>query len=143
MQRTHRKTLGLLLILFGFSFLVHAQTEESKEISLLNHIKQLELRYEVKFSFLNGDVENLTIVPLAETSNLQQELRDIQERFQFKIDPLSDRYYAIVKKTLVNVCGSIFDNFAQNSIPGATIEVMNSEIAVTTDAEGTFKLESI
>ena len=96
MQRTHRKTLGLLLILFGFSFLVHAQTEESKEISLITYIKQLEAQYEVKFSFLNGDVENLTILPLSEAQTLQQELRHIQERFQFKIDPLSDRYYAIV-----------------------------------------------
>ncbi|MEM8762421.1 MAG: carboxypeptidase-like regulatory domain-containing protein [Bacteroidota bacterium] len=143
MQRTHRKTLGLLLILFGFSFLVHAQTDEPKEISLLNHIKQLESRYDVKFSFLNGDIENLTISTLPAAQNLQQELRHIQERFQFKIDPLSDRYYAIVKRSLVNVCGSVLDNFAQNSIPGATIEVMSSQIAVMTDAKGGFQLESI
>src|SRR5690606_6397829 len=56
---------------------------------------------------------------------------------------LSDRYYTLTKSSLVDVCGIVLDNFADNTIPGATVEILGTDIAQISDVNGLFNLKAV
>ena len=43
----------------------------------------------------------------------------------------------------LDICGTILDNFEQNTVPGASIEVLGTETAVITDSEGHFAISNV
>ncbi|MEX0359804.1 MAG: carboxypeptidase-like regulatory domain-containing protein, partial [Allomuricauda sp.] len=74
---------------------------------------------------------------------LQDILDFIGSELQIKSQKLNDRYYTLTKNTLVRVCGQVLDNFAENNVPGATVEVFGTEIAQATNPNGSFLLTDI
>ncbi|WP_190809596.1 carboxypeptidase-like regulatory domain-containing protein [Flagellimonas sp. S3867] len=132
--------LGFLLIL---PFKIQGQNEQKTPVPLISYIKTLEDKFDVKFSFINGDLEDITIAVPNNLVTLEEILEYIASQFQLKADKLSQRYYTLTKRTLVTICGKVLDNFAENTVPGATVEVFGTEIAFTTNPDGTFTLEDI
>lgn len=136
------KRLCIAFVLF-LPFLTVAQTTQPALRPLPTLIKELEEKHNIKFSYINKDIEDLsTTIPDALVA-LDDILSFLESEFQIKVEKISDRYYSIVKQTLIDICGRVLDNFAENTVPGATIEVLGSEIALTTDLEGQFRLEDI
>jgi hypothetical protein len=145
MRKTHLSTLSLFI--FFISLLLPlgrglAQELPKPSIGIIELIKELEVNYQVKFSYLDTD---LTKIKLAKPNGntLDLILIQIKERTQLDIQKLSDRYYSISKKKLLNICASVLDNFEQNTIPGATIQVLGSPRAIITDLDGNFSLSDI
>lgn len=134
-------------LLFGFFFLlyssINAQEGQDTPITLVQYIKNLEDKFNVKFSYINEDLEDIAIVVPSNLVSLPDILEYIEAQFQIKTEKLNDRYYTITKSTLVTVRGKILDNFAENTIPGASVEVFDTEIAIATDTDGTFVLKDI
>ncbi|WP_420604294.1 TonB-dependent receptor [Flagellimonas sp.] len=122
---------------------MQGQDKQKTPIPLVSYIKTLENKFDIKFSFINEDLEDITVLVPDNLVALDDILSYIQAQFQIKSQKLSNRYYTLTKKTLVTICAKVLDNFADNTIPGATIEVFGTEIAMTTAADGTFSLNDI
>ncbi|NHF58187.1 TonB-dependent receptor [Flavobacteriaceae bacterium TP-CH-4] len=129
------------LLFFLVSFGIRAQ-EAGTRTSLISFIERLQEDFDIKFSYVDEDIQTIEItVPGA--TELQQILDHITLQTQIKIEQLNDRYYALAKSTTVDICARVLDNFEENTIPGATVEVLDSEIGLVTDTEGYFTLKDI
>ncbi|WP_299532000.1 carboxypeptidase-like regulatory domain-containing protein [Ulvibacterium sp.] len=145
MLKTHPKRL--IFFFTSLLFLVFAQNGSAqdgtdKTALLISYLQILEQRFEVKFSYVDEDIRNLQIT-VPETSELQKILSDIQAQTQLKIQQLSERYYTLNKSSTVDVCATVLDNFKQNTVTGATVKVLDSEIALITDMNGSFSLTNV
>lgn len=138
------KHSGLFFALLFFLFHpIHAQEEQQSPIDLISYIKSLEDRFDVKFSYINEDMDGLSIDPPDGLSELEDILQFIETQFQIKAEKLSDRYYTLTKSSVVDVCGIVLDNFADNTIPGATVEILGTDIAQISDVNGVFNLKAV
>ncbi len=145
MRKTHLSTLSFFLLIVSLLLFVvkgNAQDMPKNNIGIIELIKELEESYQVKFSYLDTD---LTEIKLAKPngSSLDAILVLIRKHTQLNIQKLSDRYYSISKSNNATICASVLDNFEQNTIPGATIQVLGSSQAVVTDLGGNFSLTDI
>lgn len=130
--------VGLLVLLIYFP----CQAQESTSIGLKTYITTLEKQFDVKFSFVDEDVQDI-VITVPDSADLEDILAALEDQTQIKIQKLNDRYYTLVKSSLVNVCGRVLDNFADNNIPGATIEVLGGKVAVVTDLTGNFTINKV
>ncbi len=141
-----KKRNKLVVFVFGLLllFALHAMKaqESAKTTYLISYLKELETKFDVKFSYVDDDVRSVEITT-PNTSTLQEVLDYIQTKTQIKIQKLDDRYYALTKSTTVDLCGIVLDNFQQNTVTGATVEVLGTELAIITDFDGSFSLNNI
>ena len=84
------KHSGLFLALLFFLFhSTHAQEEQQSPIDLVSYIKSLEDRFNVKFSYINEDMDGLSIEPPENLRELEDILQFIETQFQIKTEKLS------------------------------------------------------
>ncbi|MGN7514581.1 MAG: TonB-dependent receptor [Allomuricauda sp.] len=145
MLGTHyNKHSGLVL---GFLFFlvcnIHAQEKQQSPIDLIAYIKNLENRFDIKFSYIDEDLEGLTITIPDNLDTLEEMLQYIEETFRIETEKLNDRYYTLSTNNQVNICGVVLDNFAENTVMGTTVEVLGTNTAKITDNNGTFSLENV
>ncbi|MGB5436458.1 MAG: TonB-dependent receptor plug domain-containing protein, partial [Maribacter sp.] len=145
MPKAHRKSLLSILVylLLFFSFpRIMAQDTSAKTEKLISILQNLEFKYDIKFSYIDEDIKEITIIG-NHSEDLKAILSDIQAQTQLKIQKLNERYYSLVKSTTVAICATVLDNFKENTIPGSSVEVLDTDIAIITDSEGHFSLENI
>jgi len=114
----------------------------SKNISLISYIRQLEKDFDVKFSYVDEDLQPL-IIDTPEGSSLESILNDIRNQTQLIIKKLNERYYTLSKSTTVDICAYVLDNYSENTTSGASVEVLGSSISTVTDMNGQFSLDNI
>ncbi|MGB5237118.1 MAG: TonB-dependent receptor plug domain-containing protein [Flavobacteriaceae bacterium] len=144
MPRKHLNSVVLISIFF-LSVITTGWGQDSQangQVSLITYIQELQTQYDVKFSYLDEDLEPLTIQVSGE-KELDKILKEIENQTQLIIKKLSDRYYTLSKSVLVDICARILDNFENNTLGGASIEVLGSSITTITNAEGKFSLGRI
>ena len=83
------------------------------------------------------------VIDIPEAADLDRVLKDIENQTQLIIKKLSDRYYTLSKSVTVDICGRILDNFENNTLSGASVEVLGSSIATVADLSGNFQLNKI
>lgn len=144
MPAKHRNcVLILCLSLWCGLFLGNAQdTPTPKSISIIAYIQQLEKDFDIKFSFADEDLQTILII-IPRENELPQILLNIQEQTQLIIERLNERYYTITKSTTVDICARVLDNFKENTIPGASVEVIDTENITITDSAGRFFLQNV
>ncbi|MBR9855922.1 MAG: TonB-dependent receptor [Algicola sp.] len=145
MPGTHyNKHFGLILGFLFFLFSnINAQENQQSSLDLIPYLKTLENRFNVKFSYINKDLKGLNITIPENLNTLGQILTFIEDAFHIDTEKLNDRYYAITKNDRVDLCGVVLDNFAENTIMGATVEVLGTKIAKITDPNGSFTFKNI
>lgn len=143
MPRTRSKCLGFLCLGLLFIFSVsHAQESAAEKTNLIPYIQQLESKFEVKFSYVDADIESVQItIPNSEL--LDVILNHIRIQTKLQIQKLNRRYYTVVNSNTISICGIVLDNFQQNTVSGATVEILGTDKAVVTDTLGNFSLENI
>ena len=144
MPRTFHKTifqLGLVLLFVAPTFFLNAQQLDGK-ISLISYLGKLETEFAIKFSYVD-DVLGGINVTIPKAKDLTSILSDLSSQTGLQIKKLDLRYYTVSKNRLVDICGSVLDNFAKNSIPGATIELLGTERALVTNMDGSFSLKQV
>ncbi len=119
-----------------------AQNTPPKSVDIISVLSELELRFNVKFSFADEDLQDVQL-RLPQAEDLTVIFEHIKEQTLFNIEKLSDRYYSIVKRKTVNVCALVLDNFENNTIPGATVKILGTGTATITDASGSFSLTNV
>ena len=143
MPKTLRNRVFLVALILLVPIFSRAQDPVvSGSVKLRDYILQLEQEYDVKFSFVDEDLATLE-VNIPEFSRLSLILEDLRVQTQLIITKLNDRYYTLSKSTTVDVCGRVLDNFERNTVVGATIEVLGSDIATVADLDGEFRLTNI
>ncbi|HBU78588.1 MAG TPA: TonB-dependent receptor, partial [Muricauda sp.] len=102
MLRTHNnKHIGLVLgVLFFLAGNMNAQEEQQ---SLISYIKNIENRFDVKFSYLDEDLDGLTLKIPESLNTLEEILQYIKDIFNIQTEKLNDRYYTLSTKNQVNV----------------------------------------
>lgn len=141
MLRTLRNCiLGLLL---GIVFIIPIATinaQNKPTVDLKVYLNTLEEKYAVKFSFVDETIDGITITK-PNFNTLNSILQAIAYQTQLEIKKLDERYYTLSKTTFVAICGKVLDNFAENTVSGATVEVMGHDTAIITNLDGSFQLE--
>ncbi len=141
MQGTHRK-IYVIAILLASLLPVYLEAQDTPTIELKAYISQLENRFNIKFSYVDSDLEG-TQITMPEAEALPAILQAITNQTGLEIKPLNERYYSLVKNKLISICGRVLDNYAKNNVPGATIEVLGTTKALTTDMDGYFSLDEV
>ena len=145
MRKTHlnKFTLFLSLLALLLSIVkVSAQGTPNAKIPLHQIIAALEQDYQVKFSYLDSDIIAIELAKPS-ASNLEEILLQVSNSTQLNIQQISNRYYSISKKTRITICGRVLDNYEQNTIPGATVQVLGTTQALITDLDGGFSFSDI
>lgn len=145
MKKAPLKKLTVHLTLLFLVFLGNissAQEKTIKEITIIDYLHELENSFSVKFSFIDADLIGLQI-PKSNTDNLESSLDHILRNTPLEIQKLSERYYSIILKNKLSICGTVLDNFEDNAISGATIRVLDSKKSTISDNTGTFYLEDV
>ena len=145
MLGTHNNKHLSLVIGFMFFLLcnINAQEKQRSSIDLVSYLKSLETRYDIKFSYIDEDLDGLTIVVPENLNSIEAILQYIENTFHIATEKLNDRYYTLSENNQVNICGVVLDNFADNTVMGATVEVLGTDTAKITDNNGAFSLENI
>ena len=132
-------TLAIVLMVLSFNPII---AQEQRTLGLTDYISRLENIYDVKFSYVDSAIEGIEI-QIPPSDQLQEILQNLAKQTGIEFKQLNDRYYTLSKSKLITICGRILDNFAKNTIPGATIEVLGTKRALVTDSEGNFRLEEV
>ncbi|MDP5060993.1 MAG: TonB-dependent receptor [Maribacter sp.] len=142
MPKKHLKFLISLFLLLIFSGASYAQTTIKDSTELRDFLSELESKFEVKFSYADTDIESVYISkPIS--NSLDSILVEIRNATGITIDKLSNRYYTLTKITTISICGFVLDNFQENNIPGATVEIYESTLSGVTDDNGSFSFENV
>jgi len=142
MMKMHLKYIYFLFgLLFFLSTTTKAQ-ENNPSTSLITFIQQLENTYAVKFSYVDEDINGIQI-KAPQKQSFAAILDNLQKQTGLKIEKLNERYYTFTKTTTIDICGIVLDNFKQNTIAGATIMILGTDIAKITRLDGSFSLNNV
>ncbi len=143
MPRTRSNYNGFILCLgLFFLFVSNSQESEQRTTYLIPFIQKLENSFEVKFSYVDTDIRSVQI-NIPESEILDTIIQNIEDQTQLQIQKLNERYYTIARPNVISICGIVLDNFEQNTVTGATVQVLGTEKAVITDLDGSFTLNDI
>lgn len=142
MRKKHHRFLlvGLLLLFYSVNGL--SQDTSNNTIPLPDFLAELETVYNVKFSFADSAISQIT-VERPSLKTLENILDYLRSKTDLVISKLNDRYYTVTYTSNITICGYVFDNFKTNTIPGATVEIMDTKTGTVTNTEGQFFLENI
>ena len=96
MNKTTLVFLNLSLFLFSFLNLT-AQTNEEEQQSLVTFLKQVELQYNVQFSYADINVEGKVIEPPTKTASLEDILKFLERKTDLSFERLNKTIIAITK----------------------------------------------
>ena len=132
----------LLLALLVFTHHVRAQENQASKVYFITYLQQLESKFDIKFSYADADIRSLEINIPSETS-LEKILDNLKGQTQIEIQKLNERYYTLKKGASIDICATVLDNYEQNTVMGATIEVLDTNVNTITDLDGSFTLNGI
>ncbi|ASV29341.1 TonB-dependent receptor [Maribacter cobaltidurans] len=145
MRKAHLKSLTFQLVILFLFFPGNngfGQDTSQTKIPVIDLLQELEDKFEVKFSFVDADLEGLQISKPT-VDGLQASIDHIIGKTPLQIERLNDRYYSVVLRNTISICGTVLDNFENNSIPGATVRILDSDKAAVTNIDGQFSFEEV
>jgi len=143
MTRTLHKQAIFLILFLGLFLTGWSQQNDGgvPGTDLISLIRMAESRFEVKFSFVDQDLQDLK-VRWDPSEDLSGFIEAIEGQTPVVVEKLSDRYYALSLPERIDICGQVLDNF-KGVLQGATVEVLQGNTAVVTDTSGIFMLEGV
>ncbi|CAM4205187.1 TonB-dependent receptor [Zobellia nedashkovskayae] len=139
------KIRKLLFFIAGFTcFLTShdAIAQTGEKIALSTFLQQLEQEFDIKFSYADDEVQGLEIYTPQETL-LSNILNDIENQTQVELEKLNERYYTLTKSNFVSICATVLDNFKMNTLYGASVKILGTNLATIIDENGTFSLSNV
>ncbi len=135
-SKAHYLLIPLLLL-----FHTGLYAQETK-LSLVDLLRELETRHQVRFTYLDEDVSGFEITRLV-NGELEESLRHIERVTPLRFEEMKPGYYVIRRLETISVCGQVLDNYARNRMGGATIEILPGEDKIVTDENGYFRLDDV
>lgn len=130
----------LVLFLVFCAFGTKSVAQETEETTLLLYLKSLEKEYNIRFSFVQKEVEEVALKPLSkENTSLENVLTYLRENTPLLYHRINERYITITsKENDGSLCGRIIDFETQLPLEGATIVSENNSFNTISNAEGFF-----
>src|SRR5690606_22926236 len=134
------KKLTLLICFLNllFSIPLASQEIENRKIKLVDALQLLEGQFDLKFSYIDENVRDVSIVIPDLNQEIQTIITEIENQTLLVFEKLNTNSYSISKKIYWEACGKIVDKNTNQEIPGATIESINTNEAVVSDINGNF-----
>ena len=142
MPKKPRNKLFLTIFLLVFSIVGSAQNTTRDSVPLRDFLSELESNFSVKFSYADNDINSIRIKKTDATS-LEIILDELRSSTGLSITKLNDRYYTLTNTETISICGYVLDNFKENTIPGATVEIFESNLGSVTNSNGKFSFENV
>ena len=136
------KTIFFLLVFCAFG--AKSVAQETEETTLLSYLKSLEKEYNVRFSYVREEVEEVTLKPLSkESGSIENVLSYLRKNTPLIYHRINERYITITStENDGSLCGRIIDFETQLPLEGATIFSENNSFNTITNAEGFFYIPS-
>jgi len=133
----------ILYLLLAAVSVGQAQTSSSKT-ALTVIISNIEQQFNVKFSYAVEDVAAISIEKPAADLTLSQTIEYLNSKVLLNFKALDNRYVtvSVLNKTLA-VCGIVFAQDSQTSLPGASVRVDDSSKGTVTSKNGGFTLKNV
>ncbi len=131
-----------MLFLLSFSMNSYAQNLTDNSVPLRDFLSELETSFNIKFSYADSDINAINLVK-PDSNSLDTILNEIREVTGITIKKLNNRYYTLTKTATISICGFVLDNFEENTIPGATVEIYESNLTGITDGTGAFRFDNV
>ncbi|MDH4297151.1 MAG: TonB-dependent receptor [Cyclobacteriaceae bacterium] len=119
-------------------------SQEIKEKESLREILlQVERKFTVTFTYVDKNIEGITIERPASQLNLQETLLYIEQKTGLSFESLNDRFIAIRKppSDQVDICGIFIDSETGQNVIGATVKAIDRY--TITNEKGYFQLTDI
>jgi len=142
MPKKPRNNFFLAIFLLIFSMTGFAQNMTNDSIPLRDYLLELESNFSVKFSYADKDINTIRIKKTNATS-IEIILNELRNSTGLTITKLNDRYYTLTNTETISICGFVLDNYEENTIPGATVEIFESNLGSVTNANGKFSFENV
>jgi len=132
------KILVLLLVFCAFG--TKSVAQEINETNLLVYLKSLEKEYNIRFSYVREEVDEVILKPLSnKNTSIENILSHLRENTPLLYYRINDRYITITSNdNNGSLCGRIIDFETQLPLGGATILSMNNSFKTISNAEGFF-----
>ncbi|MCH3881339.1 TonB-dependent receptor [Tenacibaculum aquimarinum] len=147
-----KKLLSLTMInrfqFFFISFILitsitFAQNSSDK-IALSSLLLNLEKTYDIKFSYSDNDIKNVTITPPKKGISLQDLLAYLNTKTTLQFNTLDNRYVTIsYLNKLISICGSVLNVSNLEPLVLASVRINNSKIGTVTNDKGDFYLQNV
>jgi hypothetical protein len=142
MTKKHLNNLIFLISLLFCGLSCLAQNTTDNSILLTDLLVELETKHNIKFSYADKDVFSIRLTK-PKYDALKPTLEFIRTTTDLTIVKLNDRYYSLTNTSTISICGYVLDNFEENTIPGATVEIYKSNLTGITDATGAFRFDNV
>ncbi len=139
-----RKNSSLLFFLLFLFVLNIPATAQNNEEPLSQVIKEIEKRYDVRFSYTTSTIKNQQTTRPPENATLEETLNFLKNKTDLEFKLIDDRYIAIYQDTIegdLSVCGTLINTETGRPIAGAT--VIGKASAMVTDKAGFFSMNGI
>ncbi|GIZ08532.1 TonB-dependent receptor plug domain-containing protein [Flavobacterium sp. UMI-01] len=131
--------LIFLFLLLGFG--TYGQNPATK-IPLENYIKQVETKFDVKFSYAVADVAEVKLFPPQTKQTLQEVIEYLNTHTVLNFKSLDNRYITVTKANKrITICGTLYTSDTKMVLAGASIAI-NGIVKTTTNNQGFFTIEN-
>lgn len=133
---------------FFISFLLIASVtfsqNNSDKVALSSLLITLEKDYEIKFSFSDADVKDISIKQPKKGLNLEELLSYLNDKTFLQFKTLDNRYVTVsfLNKT-ISVCATVLDGKSLEPLALASVKANGYKIGTTTNSKGKFYLENV
>src|SRR5690606_29490517 len=113
----------LVFFLVFCAFGTKSMAQETKETTLLSYLKSLEKEYNIRFTYVREEVEEVILKPLSNNNNsIENVLSYLRENTPLLYRRINERYITITSNEKKgSICGQIIDFETQLPLEGATI----------------------
>jgi len=124
-----------------FVLTLKAQNEtEKKHLKII--LETIAQQHDVKFNYIEEEIESFMIEPLQEKMTLKEKLLLISKQTQLRFEFITSQYISVVNNQKIDqsYCGFILDFDTKMPIEEATIVVTNSSYFCVSNSNGRFEL---
>src|SRR5690606_34539635 len=126
-----------VFLLVFCAFGTKSVAQETDETTLLAYLKSLEKEYNIRFSYVREEVEEIKLEPLSNGNNsIENVLSHLRENTPLLYNLINERYITITSNdNNGSFCGRIIDFETQLPLEGATIISENNSFNTISNAE--------
>ena len=137
------RTLLCFLLFLSFTPTIALSQNSSEAQPLIQVLKQLEKKFEVKFSYHRRSIKNINIESSTLAPTLEENLIYLTNNTSLSFTRIDSRYIAVVlvDAPTISVCGILIDQNKGTPISGASI--ITNDITTTTDSGGNFQISNV
>lgn len=136
------------IILWGFCIWLlgsfNSSAQQGTPIALSAYLTQLELEYDIRFSYRPEDISEQNIRPSNDLEGLGAHLDFIKAETGLRAQQIDRRYISLSRLNTPRekFCGQILDGASYKPLSWATVQVMGTAYGTLTDQNGKFFIES-